>query len=608
MQQTKLANWEQVPFTKVNIADTFWRPRMEVLQNVTLKACFEKCETTGRIANFAKAAGLMEGKFEGIYFDDSDVYKVIEGAAYSLMTTPDPALEEKIDRIVDWIAAAQEEDGYLCTYFTLEAPDKKWTDMEKHEMYCGGHLMEAAVAYYEATGKRKLLDVACKLADHYDSIFGPGKRHWVEGHEEIELALVKLYRITGEERYLQLSEWLLEERGHGHGVGMIWEKEDWGPAYCQDDVPVKEIKTVKGHAVRAMYLYTAMADVARAKNSDTYLPALLSVWVNVVHKNMYITGGIGPTHQNEGFTEDYDLPNESAYCETCAAIGMVLWDQRMNLLFGDAKYADVIERAMYNGVLSGLSHSGDKFFYVNPLASSGGHHRKSWYNVSCCPTNLARFIPSIGNYIYAKTNDGLAVNLYVNGTSEVVVRDNNVVQIEQKTEYPWNGKVGLVITPDVTEEFSVKLRIPSWCKSYQVLVNGATTDILSYEKGYLNLRRVWEKGDIIELLLDMPVNVVRAHPLVQANIGHIAIQRGPIVYCLEEVDNHHLQYGNIELSADTQFQVKYQKDLLDGAITLTTPSAGDESYTFIPYYIWDNRDPGFMQVWLREKEADALYR
>nr|WP_144926199.1 beta-L-arabinofuranosidase domain-containing protein [Paenibacillus bovis] len=608
MQQTKLANWEQVPFTKVNIADTFWRPRMEVLQNVTLKACFEKCETTGRIANFAKAAGLMEGKFEGIYFDDSDVYKVIEGAAYSLMTTPDPALEEKIDRIVDWIAAAQEEDGYLCTYFTLEAPDKKWTDMEKHEMYCGGHLMEAAVAYYEATGKRKLLDVACKLADHYDSIFGPGKRHWVEGHEEIELALVKLYRITGEERYLQLSEWLLEERGHGHGVGMIWEKEDWGPAYCQDDVPVKEIKTVKGHAVRAMYLYTAMADVARAKNSDTYLPALLSVWVNVVHKNMYITGGIGPTHQNEGFTEDYDLPNESAYCETCAAIGMVLWNQRMNLLFGDAKYADVIERAMYNGVLSGLSHSGDKFFYVNPLASSGGHHRKSWYNVSCCPTNLARFIPSIGNYIYAKTNDGLAVNLYVNGTSEVVVRDNNVVQIEQKTEYPWNGKVGLVITPDVTEEFSVKLRIPSWCKSYQVLVNGATTDILSYEKGYLNLRRVWEKGDIIELLLDMPVNVVRAHPLVQANIGHIAIQRGPIVYCLEEVDNHHLQYGNIELSADTQFHVKYQKDLLDGAITLTTTSAGDESYTFIPYYIWDNREPGFMQVWLREKETDALYR
>ncbi|MFC5466308.1 glycoside hydrolase family 127 protein [Lederbergia graminis] len=608
MQQTKLANWEQVPFTKVNIADTFWRPRMEVLQNVTLKACFEKCETTGRIANFAKAAGLMEGKFEGIYFDDSDVYKVIEGAAYSLMTTPDPALEEKIDRIVDWIAAAQEEDGYLCTYFTLEAPDKKWTDMEKHEMYCGGHLMEAAVAYYEATGKRKLLDVACKLADHYDSIFGPGKRHWVEGHEEIELALLKLYRITGEERYLHLSEWLLEERGHGHGVGMIWEKEDWGPAYCQDDVPVKEIKTVKGHAVRAMYLYTAMADVARAKNSDSYLPALLSVWENVVHKNMYITGGIGPTHQNEGFTEDYDLPNESAYCETCAAIGMVLWNQRMNLLFGDAKYADVIERAMYNGVLSGLSHSGDKFFYVNPLASNGGHHRKSWYNVSCCPTNLARFIPSIGNYIYAKSNDGLAVNLYVNGTSEVVVRENNVVQIEQKTEYPWNGKVGLVITPDVTDEFSVKLRIPSWCKSYQVLVNGAKTDILSYEKGYLNLRRVWEKGDIIELLLDMPVKVVRAHPLVQANIGHIAIQRGPIVYCLEEVDNHHLQYGNIELSSDTQFQVKYQKDLLDGAITLTTTSAGDESYTFIPYYIWDNRDPGFMQVWLRERETDALYR
>ncbi|WP_254639157.1 glycoside hydrolase family 127 protein [Cohnella sp. GbtcB17] len=334
--EAPLMNWQGVPFTKVTINDRFWRPRLEVLSKVTIKACLVQCEKTGRISNFAKAAGLMDGAFEGIYFNDSDVYKVLEGAAYLLMSNRDPELEAEIDGIIELIAAAQEPDGYLCTYYTLVAPDSKWTDMEKHEMYNGGHLIEAAVAYFEATGKRKLLDVACRMVDHYDRLFGPGKRHWVEGHEEIELALVKLYRVTQEERYWRLALWLLEERGHGHGKGEIWDKEEWGPAYCQDDVPVRDIEKVTGHAVRAMYLYTAMADVVHASGDPTYVDALHRVWAHTVERNMYVTGGIGPSQHNEGFTHDYDLPNESAYCETCAAIAMAFWNHRMYLLFGGA--------------------------------------------------------------------------------------------------------------------------------------------------------------------------------------------------------------------------------------------------------------------------------
>ncbi|MFY0762313.1 beta-L-arabinofuranosidase domain-containing protein [Metabacillus dongyingensis] len=604
-----LEHWEGISFTKVKIEDDFWRPRLESLKNVTLKACLDKCETTGRISNFAKAAGLLEGKHEGIYFDDSDVYKLIEGAAYSLMSSPDIELETEIDRIVDLIAAAQENDGYLCTYFTLEAPDKKWTDMEKHEMYCGGHLMEAAIAFYEATGKKKLLDVAQKLADHYDRLFGPGKRHWVEGHEEIELALVKLYRITGEDRYWKLALWLLEERGNGHGSGMIWERDDWGPAYCQDDVPVKEIKTVKGHAVRAMYLYTAMADVVHASGNQEYIVALNSVWENIVQRNMYITGGIGPSKQNEGFTKDYDLPNESAYCETCASIGMVLWNHRMNLLFADAKYADVVERSMYNGALAGISFSGDKFFYVNPLASKGDHHRIGWFDVSCCPTNLARFLPSVGNYVYAKTDNGFAVNLYMNSSSVFTI-GTGVVRVEQKTDYPWKGNVEMSINPEKEETFSLKARIPGWCRGFRVWINGkslASAEII-LSKGYVNLDRNWKKGDRVTLELDMPVEIVRARHEVEEDRALIALQRGPLVYCIEQVDNQHLDYNEMEFSSDEQVVIEHEREIFNGITLLASKDAQGRPCTFIPYYAWDNREPGFMQVWVREASNQSLYK
>ncbi|MGZ7441917.1 glycoside hydrolase family 127 protein [Paenibacillus sp. TH7-28] len=607
--QLKMQSWRSVSFNQVGLADGYWRPRLEALSRVTLPACLAQCEATGRISNFAKAGGLESGEHQGMYYDDSDVYKVLEGAAYSLMIVRDERLEAEIDRIIDLIAAAQEEDGYLSTYYTLTAPDKKWTDMEKHEMYNGGHLLEAAVAYYEATGKRKLLDVACRLADHYDRLFGPGKRHWVEGHEEIELALVKLHRVTGEARYLKLAQWLLEERGHGHGAGAIWEKEDWGPAYCQDDVPVREIRRVTGHAVRAMYLYTAMADVIGAAADSSYAEALQHVWAHTVERNMYVTGGIGPSRHNEGFTTDYDLPNESAYCETCAAIALVFWNHRMNLLYGDAKYADVVEKAMYNGVLSGISLSGDRFFYENPLASQGNHHRVEWFHTSCCPTNLTRFLPSVGGYAYAVTDRGLACNLFMGGHAEITLESGNPVKLEMETGYPWDGGIRLTVHPGKDEEFPVLLRIPGWCRSYQVAVNGAqvrSTDVTVHQ-GYLVLERKWTAGDLIEYRLDMSVQVVRSRPEVEANRGRIAFQRGPLVYCLEQEDNGDLTYDDFSVSAKTAFSTEHRDDILGGVTLISGQDRIGARYTFIPYYAWDNRKPGFMQVWVKEEDTPAIY-
>lgn len=620
--QHALKRWGAVPFTKVRIRDAFWQPRIAVAGSVTLEACLHQCEATGRIANFAKAAGLAEGRHEGMYYDDSDVYKVLEGAAYSLMTRRDPALEERIDRIIALIAAAQEEDGYLSTYYTLNDPAGKWTDMEKHEMYNGGHLMEAAVAYYEATGNRTLLDVACRLADHYDRTFGPGKRHWAEGHEEIELALIKLYQVTGEERYRRLAAWLLDERGHGHGKGAIWDKPEWGPAYCQDDVPVRDIERVTGHAVRAMYLYSAMADAVRVSDDGAYMDALRKVWAHTVERNMYVTGGIGPSKHNEGFTFDYDLPNESAYCETCAAIAMVFWNHRMNLLTGDAKYADVVERCLYNGALSGISLSGDKFFYVNPLASQGDHHRVAWFHTSCCPTNLVRFLPSIAGYLYAAAERGIVVNQYVGGEAEIALADGGRVGVRMTTEYPWAGKVQLELRPEqqadaapgseakAWREFPLLLRVPGWCRSYRVAVNGEAVDAagMAMADGYAVLDRAWRPGDRVELELDMPVQTVRARPEVEADRGRIALQRGPVVYCIEQADNPGLTYDGFRIDAGRACRFEHRRDMLGGIVALQAETEAGQVCTLVPYYAWDNREAGFMQVWLREAESRAIYR
>ncbi|OUP14544.1 hypothetical protein B5F32_19965 [Parabacteroides distasonis] len=586
---------EQIDFSHVKINDNFWSPRLSKHVSATLPVCIDQIENqTGRIRNFENAA-KGEGEHSGIFFDDSDVYKALEGMAYSLINNPDPELEKKADEWIDKFAAAQQPDGYINTFYTLTGLDKRWTNMDKHEMYCAGHMIEAGVAYYQATGKRKLLDVCIRMTDHMMSQFGPGKRHWVPGHEEIELALVKLYQTTQEQKYLDFAYWLLEERGHGHGT--MGDEGKWDPVYYQDIVPVRQLTDISGHAVRCMYLYCGMADVAALKNDTGYIAAMDRLWDDVVHRNMYITGGIGSSHDNEGFTEDYDLPNLDAYCETCASVGMVLWNQRMNQLTGDSKYIDVLERSLYNGALAGISLGGDRFFYVNPLESKGDHHRQEWYGCACCPSQLSRFLPSIGNYIYASSDDALWVNLYMGNTGQIRIGETDIL-LTQETNYPWDGSVKLTISTSQPLEKEIRLRIPDWCKTYDLSINGKRINVPK-EKGYAVIKD-WKSQDVIALDMDMPVEIVAADPHVKENFGKRAIQRGPLVYCMEEIDNPEY-FDQIQLSPSTTFQTAFVSDILNGIKTIKTNGRA-QSATFIPYYAWDNRKAGKMRVWIPYNE------
>ena len=586
---------EQIDFSHVKINDNFWSPRLSKHVSATLPVCIDQIENqTGRIRNFENAA-KGEGEHSGIFFDDSDVYKALEGMAYSLINNPDPELEKKADEWIDKFAAAQQPDGYINTFYTLTGLDKRWTNMDKHEMYCAGHMIEAGVAYYQATGKRKLLDVCIRMADHMMSQFGPGKRHWVPGHEEIELALVKLYQTTQEQKYLDFAYWLLEERGHGHGT--MGDEGKWDPVYYQDIVPVRQLTDISGHAVRCMYLYCGMADVAALKNDTGYIAAMDRLWDDVVHRNMYITGGIGSSRDNEGFTEDYDLPNLDAYCETCASVGMVLWNQRMNQLTGDSKYIDVLERSLYNGALAGISLGGDRFFYVNPLESKGDHHRQEWYGCACCPSQLSRFLPSIGNYIYASSDDALWVNLYIGNTGQIRIGETDIL-LTQETDYPWDGSVKLTISTSQPLEKEIRLRIPNWCKTYDLSINGKRINV-SEEKGYAVIKD-WKSQDVIALDMDMPVEIVAADPHAKENFGKRAIQRGPLVYCMEEIDNPEY-FDQIQLSPSTTFQTAFVSDILNGIKTIKTNGRA-QSATFIPYYAWDNRKAGKMRVWIPYNE------
>jgi DUF1680 family protein len=518
---------------------------------------------------------------------------VLEGAAYSLADHPDPALEKTVDEVIAKIAAAQQPNGYLNTYFTLAEPDKKWTNLAvMHELYCAGHLMEGAVAHFRATGKKTFLDVAVKLADHIDATFGPGKRHEVCGHEEIELALVKLYEATGEARYLRLSEFFLDMRGNKQERDKLF-----GPD-CQDHEPVRQQKEVVGHAVRAMYLYAGVADVAAYTGDPGFIHAMDRIWTDVVQRKMYITGGIGARHAGEAFGDAYELPNESAYCETCAAIGLAFWAHRLNLLDGDAQYADVLERAVYNGILSGIALDGEHFFYVNPLASAGAHHRQPFFGCACCPSNVVRFVPSIPGYVYATSEEGVFVNLYVSGTAKVSWK-GQTLSLAQQTRYPWDGAVRLTIHAPEPSHFRVNLRIPSWCEGARVSVAGKQVEKLDVRRGYAGLVRAWKPGDTIELDLPMPIHRIEAHPAVKANAGRVAIQRGPIVYCFEGVDHGGL-VRNIVLPHDPKLTAEHRPDLLGGVTVVKGTARDGRAVTAVPYYAWDHREPGEMIVWVRQ--------
>lgn len=621
-----------VPFTEVEIEDEFWLPRIETNRTITIPFAMKMNRETGRVDNFAVAAGLKEGRYQGRRFNDTDVYKVIEGAAYSLQVHYDEKLVQEIDEIIELIAAAQEEDGYLYPARTAHPGDpvpgagpERWSRLRgSHELYNSGHLFEAAVAYYQATGKKQLLDVALKNADLLVKTFGPDKRHDVPGHQEVEIGLCKLYRLTGNKKYLDLAEFFLDERGKPHKTGFYPEDSPFaiynGSEYMQDHKPVVEQEEAVGHAVRATYMYSAMADVAALTGNVEYVKAIDRLWENVVGKKMYLTGGVGARHTSEAFGDNYELPNLSAYTETCAAVGMAMWNHRMFLLHGESKYIDVLERVIYNGLLSGVSLEGDKFFYQNPLASKGGYERSPWFEVSCCPGNIVRFIPSFPGYIYAVKDNSIYVNLFVKSRASLEL-DGETVSLSQKTRYPWEGTVVVEVNVQSPVEFTLMLRVPGWAGNqpvpkdlYRYLSNLKENPVLlvndkpyavETKKGYFPVRRKWQDGDKVELILPMPVRKVLSHEKVENNRGKIALQRGPLVYCLEEADNGR-GLMDIVLPDEVNLWSSFRPHLLGGVVVISTETGNSservlygKELTAVPYYAWAHRGAGEMIVWIK---------
>jgi uncharacterized protein len=630
--QTSLLKFEPVNFSQVNITDNFWKPKIDKVATTTLAACIYQTEiVTPRIRNFEKVARKKGEQHEGIFYDDSDVFKALEAMSYSLKGHPSKEMEYKCDKWIDKIAAAQLPDGYLNTYFTLRGLDQRWTDMSMHEDYNAGHMIEAAVAYYDATGKRKFLDVVIKWADYFDSLFGSGKRDWVTGHQELELALVKLYKTTKNEKYLKLAHWLLEERGHKLAKGYTWT--DWkDTAYAQDVLPVRDQSKITGHAVRAMYMYTGAADVAALTGDEGYVDAMRRVWEDVVYRNMYITGGIGSAGSNEGFSVDYDLPNEQAYCETCASVGMVFWNQRMNELTGKSEYIDVLERSLYNGALDGLSLSGDHFFYGNPLASSGKNARREWFGTACCPANIARLVESLGNYIYAKSADDIWINLFV-GSNTIIPLEKGNVSVNMQTNYPWDGNVKINIDPVKKTKFALHIRIPGWVNKIPATgglykmedgatvigytVNGKGVIFKDDQSGYAIIDRVWSKGDIVEFEYKMPIERITSRGEIKQNKDRVALQRGPLVYCVEGADNNGkawniiipenstLTTGKENILSESVITIQAQVPVIDISADGLTINTSKKTITAIPYYTWCNRGSNQMQVWLPTKIKDV---
>ncbi|MEZ4711706.1 MAG: glycoside hydrolase family 127 protein [Caldilineaceae bacterium] len=639
MTPTRYA-YNPIPFTAVTIDDAFWSPRIETNRRVTIGYDFQKCAETDRLSNFDKAAGVAPGDHVGIFFNDSDVFKVIEGAAFSLHLHPDADLEHFLDDLIARIAAAQEPDGYLYTARTIAERngtlDKlsadqegltRWSNLRvNHELYNVGHLYEAAVAHFLATGKRTLLAVALKNADLLDRAFGPDKRRDVPGHQEIEMGLVKLYSVTGDERYLRLAKFFLDERGYYHDG-----RQPYGnfgdPAYTQDHLPVVAQDEALGHAVRAVYMYSGMADVAALTGAQAYIDAIERIWRNVVHKKLYITGGIGARRHGEAFGANYELPNATAYNETCAAIANIFWNQRMFQLHGHAQYIDVLERSLYNGFLSGIDFSGDRFFYVNPLEFDGqfmfnrdnSNGRLGWFNCSCCPTNVVRVFPALGGYLYAQRGDSLYVNLFMGSQTTVTINDAPV-QITQETNYPWGGAIKLTLTPARATDFALHVRIPGWAQGQPVpsdlyayvqdegadaqpitlMVNGAPVEI-DRQQGYAVIPRMWQAGDVVELRLPMPVRRVVSHPAAVANAGKVALERGPLVYCLEGIDNGG-RVLDAALADAAELAVVEAPALLNGIVTIQAKPP-HRNLIFIPYYAWAHRGLGEMTVWVAQVDV-----
>ena len=623
---------QPVPFTQVHVNDNFWEPKMEVNANITIPYVLAQCKAHGRVDNFLRAAKLLSGdQLSDFPFDDTDIYKVIEGASYAMEVKSNPQLERYLDTLITIIGAAQEPDGYLYTFRTVNAKKphewigkKRWENEEilSHELYDAGHLYEAAVAHYQATGKKTLLNIALKNADLLVRTFGYGKEEKYPGHQIVEIGLVKLYRVTGNKQYLDLAKFFLDIRGPK------------GESYNQADKRVVDQHDAEGHAVRAAYMYTGMADVAALTGNQQYLHAIDDIWEDVVDKKLYITGGIGATGDGEAFGDAYQLPNMSAYAETCAAIANVYWNSRMFLLHGDAKYVDVLERTLYNGLLSGVSLNGNRFFYPNPLASMGQHQRSAWFSCACCISNMARFLPSVPGYVYAHDKNDLYVNLFMSNSSDITL-DAGKIGIIQNTNYPWDGKVDIEINLEKSSNFTLRVRIPGWAKAKPVpgglyrFVDTSAAPVNIYingkfykcktEKGYAVLTRGWKKGDKVTLNLPMETQKVIADSRVKADHDRFVFERGPIVYCLEGPDNRDSTVQNITVDKMAVSNALYKPGMLNGVEIITTEGTGskrllnsdalfktDQSVTAIPYYAWANRGSGEMTVWIPYEASASM--
>jgi DUF1680 family protein len=637
---------QPVPFTAVTLDDQFWAPRIEINRTASIPTAFEQCERTGRVENFRRAAQVLRGeplanrKAPGYPFDDTDLYKVIEAASYSLRVHPDPALDGYVDRLVATIAAAQEPDGYLYTTRTIDpvsphpwAGKARW-ELERddsHELYNLGHLFEAAVAHHQATGKRTLLAVAIKAADLLDRTFGPGKASIWPGHQVTEMGLVRLYRVTGEVRYLALARFLLDQRGPRAGE----KTNPRGLEYNQAHLRVVEQSEPVGHAVRAMYMYAGMADVAAISGDPAYTRSLDAIWTHLVGSKLYLTGGIGSTGAGEAFGKPYELPNMTAYNETCASVGMDYWNHRLFLLHGDGRYVDVLERTLYNALLSGVALDGKTFFYPNPLESAGQHQRSPWFGVACCPGNITRFLASLPGYVYAHRGDDVYVALYAAGTADVDTGGTRRVRLRHATTYPYDGRVVLSVTPETPRAFALHLRIPGWAREQPVpsdlytfagpaapqptlTVNGEAVS-MRIERGFVTVRRTWRPGDTVTLQLPMPPRRIVAHANVAADRDRVAIQRGPLVYAAEWPDNDgHVR--NLVLPPDAALATAYRADLLGGVQVVTARAVAQvreasgaiapqpRDVTMVPYAMWANRGPGPMAVWLASTAATARAR
>jgi len=632
-----MRRYSPVPFNEVNVEGNFWRERLHTVLTRTIPSQYRQLESHGLLESLKVPQPppplripRSRHNFTTQIFWDSDVGKWIEAASYALSHRRDATIEAEIDEITEWLAKAQLPDGYLNCWYIGREVDKRWTNLrDNHELYCAGHMLEGAIAYFRATGRRRLLDIMEKYVDHIATVFGPGpdQKHGYPGHQEIELALIKLYHLTGDKRRLDLAAYFINERGRqphyfeaeaearNEGPNDFWQKTF---EYNQSHKPVREQDKVVGHAVRAMYMYTAMADLAADLGDPALKRACEVLWEDATARRMYVTAGLGPAAANEGFTTDYDLPNDTAYAETCASVALIFWAQRMLNLDLDGKYADALELALYNGALSGLSRDGEHYFYQNPLESDGTHTRWEWHPCPCCTMNVSRLVASVGGYFYSAGPNEIAVHLY-GGASTTVDVGGNKVGLREESNYPWSGAIRIQVDPEAPADFTLKLRIPGWARHATLKLNGETVDVGANSKdGYVAIRRTWSKGDAVALDLPMPVERIYAHPNVRADIGRVCLKRGPFVYCAEQADNT-VPVPRVRLPRNAGVEAVEKGDLFDGVVTLVAsgraariddwddhlyrpdpPLDEPAKWTAIPYFLWNNREPGSMMVWIPE--------